>query len=119
MPHTDLAHTAAVLGAVATAPLLLGRTRAVVLGGLALLIAAEIAMAVALVPGSDLRKLVSAPLHAVAVVVAAVAVVVLSLALLRYPAVAPILLLAAAPFRVSITLVSWPAVLVLPLDAMP
>ena len=38
MPHTDLAHVAAVLGAVATVPLLLGRSRPVVLLGLAVLI---------------------------------------------------------------------------------
>src|SRR5438067_895700 len=98
MPHTDLAHVAAVLGAIATVPLLLGRSRQIVLLGLALLTAAEAAMAVALVPGHDLRRLVSSPSHAVAVALAVVVVVGAGIALARYPGVAPLLLLAAAPF---------------------
>jgi hypothetical protein len=113
MPHTDLAHSAAVLGAVATAPLLLGRTRAVVLSGLALLTLAGAGLAVALVPGSDLRRIGASPSHLGAVVVAAIAVVALAFALDRYPGVAPVLLLAAAPFRISVTLGSQHAMLLL------
>src|SRR6266700_6872297 len=104
MPHTDLAHVAAVLGAVATVPLLLGRSRAVVLLGVVLLTAAQAAMAVALVPGSDLRRLVSSPAHVAAVILAVLVIVGAALALARYPGVAPVLLLAAAPFRLTVTL---------------
>src|SRR6266852_3494318 len=114
MPHTDLAHSAAVLGAVATVPLLLGRARLHVLSGLVLLTAAVAGLAVALVPGSDLRRIESA-LHVGAVVVAVLLVVALAFALTRYPGVAPVLLLAAAPFRISVTLGSQHAMLLLPL----
>jgi hypothetical protein len=114
MPHTDLAHAAAVVGAVATAPLLLGRSRAVVLAGLGLLVLAGAGLAVALVPGHDLRRF-DRPSHAAALVVAALAVVGLAWLLVRVPGVATVLLLAAAPFRISITLGSSHAMLLLPL----
>lgn len=114
MPHTDLAHAAAVLGAVATAPLLLGRTRAVVLSGLCLLVLAGAGLAVALVPGHDLRQF-DRPSHAAALGVAALAVVGLAALLVRHPGIATVLLLAAAPFRISITLGSSHAMLLLPL----
>ncbi len=114
MPHTDLAHSAAVLGAIATLPLLLGRARAAVLSGLVLLTAAEIALAVALVPGSDLRRIESAARIGV-LVVAAIAVLVLAAVLARYPGIAVVLLLAAAPFRITVTLGSQHAMLLLPL----
>jgi hypothetical protein len=114
MPHTDLAHSAAVLGAIATAPLLLGRTRAVVLAGLALLTLAGVGLAVALVPGSDLRR-IDSPSRLVELIAVAMLVVALAYALARYPGVAPVLLLAAAPFRISVTLGSQHAMLLLPL----
>ena len=114
MPHTDLAHSAAVLGAVATVPLLLGRTRLHVLAGLALLTAAVAGLAVALVPGSDLKRIESAS-HVAAIVVAALLVVALAIALTHYPGLTPVLLLAAAPFRISVTLGSQHAMLLLPL----
>jgi hypothetical protein len=114
MPHTDLAHSAAVLGAVATVPLLLGRARLHVLAGLALLTTAVVLLAVALVPTSDLRRIESAS-HVGALVAAAILVVALAFALTRFPGVAPVLLLAAAPFRISVTLGSLHAMLLLPL----
>ena len=114
MPHTDLAHSAAVLGAVATVPLLVGRARLHVLAGLVLLTAAVAMLAVALVPGSDLRRIESAS-HVAAIVVAALLVVALASALARFPGVAAVLLLAAAPFRISVTLGSSKAMLLLPL----
>jgi O-antigen ligase len=114
MPHTDLAHSAAVLGAAATVPLLVGRARLHVLAGLVLLTAAMAMLGVALVPGSDLRRIESAS-HLAAIVVAALVVVAVAFALTRLPGVAPVLLLAAAPFRISITLGSSKAMLLLPL----
>ncbi len=114
MPHTDLAHSAAVLGAIATVPLLLGRARAAVLSGLVLLTAAEIALAVALVPGGDLKR-IDSPARLGALVVAAGAVGLLAYGLTRYPGVAVVLLLAAAPFRITVTLGSQHAMLLLPL----
>ena len=114
MPHTDLAHSAAVLGAVATVPLLLGRARLHVLAGLALLTTAVVLLAVALVPGHDLKRIESAS-HLAALVLAAAAVVALAFALTRLPGLAPVLLLAAAPFRISVTLGASKAMLLLPL----
>jgi O-Antigen ligase len=114
MPHTDLAHSAAVLGAIGTVPLLLGRARLAILSGLALLTAAEVALAVALVPASDLSRIESTA-RIGALVAAAVAVLVLASVLTRYPGVATVLLLAAAPFRITVTLGSQHAMLLLPL----
>jgi O-Antigen ligase len=114
MPHTDLAHSAAVLGAIAAVPLLLGRARAAVLAGLVLLTAAEVALAVALVPASDLKRIESAA-RIGALVAAAIAVLVLAAVLTRHPGVAVVLLLAAAPFRITVTLGSQHAMLLLPL----
>lgn len=117
MPHTDLAHAAAVVGAVATAPLLLGRTRSLVLAGLGGLVLAGVGLAVALVPSGDLKK-VDTTTRVGALVVAALAVVALAAVLVRRPGVTTVLLLAAAPFRISVTLGSSKAMLLLPLYAV-
>jgi hypothetical protein len=117
MAHTDLAHAAAVLGAVATTPLLVGKTRPVVLAGLGGLVLAGVGLAIALVPGRDLRK-IDSPSRAAALVVAALAVIGLAAVLVRKPGVGTVLLLAAAPFRISVTLGSSKAMLLLPLYAV-
>jgi hypothetical protein len=118
MPHTDLAYSAAVLGALACAAALLGGRRAVVLAGLALLGVAEGALAVAVVPSHDLRRLAATPVHVGALVVAAGAVAALAALLVRRPGLAPVLLLVAAPFRISLSLGSQHAMLLLPLYAV-
>src|SRR5689334_16197853 len=100
MPHTDLAYSAAVLGAVACAGVLLGRSRLQVISGLVLLTAAEAALAVALVPAHDLRRLVSPSTHVVGLLAMALVVAAAAAAFVRYPGTAPVVLLLAAPFRI-------------------
>src|SRR5229473_1866561 len=102
MPHTDLAYSAAALGAFACAGVLLGRQRAIVLSGLALLVVAEAGLAVALVPAHDLSRLGASPAHIGGVAVAVIVVLALAAVLVRYPGVAAVLLLVAAPFRISL-----------------
>ncbi len=114
MSHTDLAYVAAVLGAVATFPVLLGGNR-VILSGLGLLAVAELGLAFALIPGHDLRHLVTSPSRAAALVGLAVVVVGLAFLLTRHVGIAPVLLLVAAPFRIGISIGSTHARLLIPL----
>jgi hypothetical protein len=69
---------------------------------------------VALVPRSDLSRLES-PLRIAALVTVALAIVALGWALSRFPAVVPVLLLAAAPFRIPVDLGHQHAFLLVPL----
>ncbi len=112
--HADLAYLAAVLGALACFPVLLGRNR-MILAGLGLLAAAELSMAFALVPESDLRLLVTSPMRAAALVGAGIVVAGFAFLFNRHPGVAPVALLAAAPFRIGVSLGSQYARLLLPL----
>ena len=115
--HVDLANLAAVLGALACFPLLLGRNR-MILSGLGLLAAAEVGMAFALVPGRDLKLLVTSPTRAAALVGALLVVLGIAFLFNRYPGVAPLLLLLAAPFRIGVSLGTQHANLLLPLYAV-
>jgi hypothetical protein len=112
--HADLAYVAAVLGAIACFPVLLGRNRTI-LAGLALLAAAEMGLAFALVPGHDLMPFVTSPLRTGALVGAAIVVVGLAFLLTRHAGVAPLLLLLAAPFRIGVSLGSQHVKLLFPL----
>jgi len=112
--HADLAYVAAVLGALACFPVLLGGNR-VILAGLGLLATAEVWMAFALVPGRDLQLLVTSPVRAVALVGAGLVVLGIAFLFNRHPGVAPIVLLVAAPFRIALSLGSQHARLLLPL----
>jgi hypothetical protein len=114
MEHGDLAQTAAVLGAAGSALVLLARTRLPLFAGFALLAAAEAALVVALVPRSDLEQLRS-PTRVAALVLAGLAVLALAAGLVRFPAVVPVALLVAAPFRLPVELGSQEAFLLLPL----
>jgi hypothetical protein len=114
MSHIDLAYVAAFLGALASFPVLLGGNRGI-LSGLALLAAAEAGLALALIPGHDLRLLVASPLRAGALVGLALGVVGLALLLTRYAGVAPLLILLVAPFRIGLALGSQYVRLLLPL----
>src|SRR5581483_6315837 len=115
MAHTDLAHAAALLGAAACVVTLLARQRVSLLAGFAALTLAEAGLAVALVPSHDLSRLVSPPTHAVALLFALAVVAGCAAALVRYPGAAVIALLVAAPFRISVTLGSTHAMVLLPL----
>jgi O-antigen ligase len=114
MPHGDLAQFAAVLGAAGSILVLLLRQRGLLLGGFAVLTAAEALLAVALIPRSDLERL-QRPLPIVGLVVAALAVLALAAVLARRPAWTPVALLLAAPFRIPVDLGAQHAFLLLPL----
>jgi hypothetical protein len=96
MPHGDLAQLSAVIGGLGAAAMLLSRTRAQLLAGMAVTAVGEAALAAALIPGKDLKLLVSP-------------------ALARYPGIVPIALLVAAPFRISVSIGSQKAYLLVPL----
>jgi hypothetical protein len=115
MPHGDLAQLAAVIGAVGTAALLLARTRLELLASLSVAAAGEGALAAALIPGADLKLLVSPASHLAALVLGVLLVCAAAAVLARYPAFVPILLLAAAPFRISTRIGEQKAYLLVPL----
>jgi hypothetical protein len=115
MAHGDLAQLAAVIGGLGAAGMLLSRTRAQLLAGVAVTAAAEAALAVALIPGADLKLLVSPTSHAVALVFGVAVVAAAGVALAHYPALIPVVLLAAAPFRISVSIGSQKAYLLVPL----
>jgi putative inorganic carbon (HCO3(-)) transporter len=98
--------------------MLLSRSRAQLPAGLALTTLAEGGLAAALIPGHDLKLLVSPPLHLAALVCALLVVSAGAAAFVRYPVVVPIALLAAAPFRISVSIGSQKAYLLLPLYAV-
>src|SRR3954452_14549271 len=115
MPHGDLAQLSAVIGGLGAAAMLLARTRTQLLAGLAATAVAELGLAAALIPGADLKLVVTPASHAAAFVVGLVAVGVGAWALGRYPAVVPVALLAVAPFRVSVSIGAQKAYLLVPL----
>ena len=115
MTHGALAQTAALLGAAGSALVILPPPRrAAIAGGSALLAAAEAMLAAALLPRHDLERFVSAP-GAAALVAGAIAASGLAWVFLRWPAIVPVCLLAAAPFRLPVDLGSQHAFLLLPL----
>src|SRR6059058_5382567 len=118
MPHGDLAQLSAAFGGLGAAAMLLSRSRAQVLAGLGLTALAEGGLAAALIPGSDLKLLVSPPPHLAALVCGLLVVGAGAAAFVRYPAVVPIALLAAAPFRISVSIGAQKAYLLLPLYAV-
>ncbi len=115
VPHGDLAQLAAVVGAVGAAVLLLARTRLELLAALAVTTVAETLLAVALIPGHDLKRFVSPASHAAALVFGALVVAAATWALARWPAVVPVALLAAAPFRITTSVGTQQAYLLDPL----
>src|SRR5581483_7638229 len=94
---------------------LVPRSRLALLGGLALLAAAEAVLARSLVPAHDLQQLYSSPTRLAAIVLGAGIVAALALLLDRRPGLVPVAVLAAAPFRVPVTLGDQKAFLLLPL----
>jgi hypothetical protein len=98
--------------------MLLSRSRAQLLAGLALTTLAEAGLAVALIPGHDLKLLVSPPLHLGALVFGLLVVSAAAAVFVRYPIVVPVALLAAAPFRISVSIGSQKAYLLIPLYAV-
>jgi putative inorganic carbon (HCO3(-)) transporter len=115
MPHGDLAQLSAVIGGLGAAAMLLSRTRGQLLAGLVATAAGEAGLAAALIPGTDLKLLVSPASHVAALAVGVLVVGGAAAALARYPAIVPVALLAVAPFRISVSIGSQKAYLLLPL----
>ncbi len=115
METDSVIQLAALGGAVGTVLVLLARERIALLAGIAALAGAEITLAFALVPADDLERFVDGPLRIGALVVLAAVVGGLAAVLARYPAVWPVALLAAAPFRILLDVGSQRAFLLVPL----
>jgi putative inorganic carbon (HCO3(-)) transporter len=115
--HTEAAQVAALLGGVGAALVLLprGRWRLLALLGFALLGLATLGLAWALVGDDDVELLFTEPAGLALVAVGVAAVVLGSIPLVRYPAIVPVLLVAAAPFRIPVELGDEEAFLLLPL----
>ena len=115
MPHGDLAQLAAVVGAVGAATLLLARTKVELLAGLGVAAIGEALLAVALIPGHDLKLFVSPATHLAALLFGIAVIAAAAWALVRWPEAVPVVLLAAAPFRISTSVGTQKAYLLDPL----
>src|SRR5262245_65210788 len=113
--HGDLAQLAAVVGAVGAGILLLSRTRVELLAGLAITTVGEALLAVALIPGHDLKRFVSPASHLAALVFGLLVIAAIAWAFVRWPVAVPVALLAAAPFRISTAVGTHKADLLVPL----
>ena len=105
---------AAVIGALGSILVLLPRRGWQLLAGFAVLAFAELLLAFALIPRSDLSRL-HRPLILAGLVAIAALILALAAALVRRPALTPVVLLLAAPFRIPVDLGSQHAFLLLPL----
>jgi hypothetical protein len=117
MAHGNLAQSAALLGAVGSVLVLLGREKWALLGGFVALLAAEAGLVLALVPRHDLDRL-NTPAHIAAVGGGLLLVVAGAYAFLRWPEAVPLALLAVAPFRLPVNLGGQQAFLLVPLYAV-
>jgi hypothetical protein len=115
--HTDAAQVAALLGGVGAALVLLprGRLRLLVLPGFALLGLGTAGLAWALVGDDDVELLLTEPTGLALLAVGVVAAALGAIPFVRYPAIVPVALLAAAPFRIPVELGEEEAFLLLPL----
>ncbi|HUF00935.1 MAG TPA: O-antigen ligase family protein [Gaiellaceae bacterium] len=115
MEHAEAAEIFALVGALGAALSLLTRGRVLPLAGFALLGVAAAGLIRSLVSDDDLRLLFTEPTGLALVATGSAAAVVAAVPLARYPAAVPVVLLAAAPFRVPIELGTEEAFLLLPL----
>ncbi|MGI8607182.1 MAG: O-antigen ligase family protein [Gaiellaceae bacterium] len=110
-----LVELVAALGGVAAAAALLGRSRWVVVPGLAVLAAAEILLGLSLVTREDLEPAFSSAPRLAVVALGASALLAASFAFNRFPAWAPVALLVAAPFRIPVGIGGDDVLLLFPL----
>ncbi len=115
MEHTDAAQVAALAGALGAVLVLIPRGRLLPLAGFALLGLATTGIGRSLVGDDDLRLLFTEPAGIGLVGVGVVAAILAAVPLTRYPAVTPVVLLCAAPFRIPVRLGEEDAFLLLPL----
>jgi hypothetical protein len=113
--HTDAAQVAALVGALGAVLVLLPRGRLLPLAGFALLGLATAGIGRSLVGDDDLRLLFTEPAGIALVGVGVVVAGIVAVPLVRYPAVVPVVLLCAAPFRIPVRLGEEDAFLLLPL----
>jgi hypothetical protein len=113
--HTDAAQVAALLGALGAVLVFLPRGRTLPLAGFALLGLAAAGLARSLVGDDDVELLLTEPTGLALIGVGAAAAALTAVPLVRYPAVVPVVLLAAAPFRVPVEFGDEEAFLLLPL----
>jgi putative inorganic carbon (HCO3(-)) transporter len=115
MEHPEAAQVAALVGALGAILALVPRDRWLPLVGMGLLGLGSIGLMRSLVSDDDLRLLLTEPTGLALLTAGVAAVIVAAVPLVRYPAVVPVVLLAAAPFRIPIELGSEEAFLLLPL----
>ncbi|HSI98356.1 MAG TPA: hypothetical protein VK926_08335, partial [Gaiellaceae bacterium] len=115
MEHAEAAQIFALIGALGAALVLLTRGRALPLVGFVLLGVATAALMRSLVSDDDLRLLFTEPEGITLLGAGGTAVVLTAIPLARYPRAVPVVLLAAAPFRVPVELGSEDAFLLIPL----
>jgi O-antigen ligase len=115
MEHVQLAEIAALLGALGAVGVLIPRGGIFPLIGFALLGAASAGLIASLVGADDLELLVEEPEAIGLVGIGLAAAIACAGSFVRYPAVVPVALLAAAPFRVPVQLGDEEAFLLLPL----
>jgi hypothetical protein len=113
--HTDAAQVAALAGALGAVLTLLPRGRILPIAGLALLGGAAAALAWSLVGDDDVGLLFGDPRGIALVGSGTVLSITGAVVLARYPAIVPVVLLAAAPFRIPVRLGSEEAFLLVPL----
>jgi hypothetical protein len=114
MEHTDAAQVAALLGAMGAVLVLVPRDRFLPLVGLALLGVGSAGLGRSLVGDDDLERIVREPAGLALAGVAIAAAVLAAVPLVRWPEIVPLVLLAAAPFRVPVTVGDEEAFLLLP-----
>src|SRR5438094_150543 len=110
-----MTQAAAVAAAVAVVLCLIPSRRSALLAGLVLLAAAEAVLVRSLVPSHDLQRAVASPARIAALVCGLAVLGAVAVLFERWPAIVPVVALAAAPFRVPVTLGSQDAFLLLPL----
>jgi putative inorganic carbon (HCO3(-)) transporter len=115
MEHAQLAEVAALAGALGAVLALITRGGIFPLTGIGLLGLATAGLAWSLVGDDDIRLLFGDPRGVALVAIGLAAAVTLAVPLARSPAVVPVVLLAAAPFRVPVQLGKDEAFLLLPL----
>jgi hypothetical protein len=107
-----------LLGALGSALALVPRSRAALLGGVALLVGGMACLGYALVPGEDVDVLVSTWPRIALLAIACAALLAAGIALARWPALVPVLFVVVAPFRVPVELGTSDAFLLVPLYAV-
>ena len=115
MEHADAAQVAALVGALGAVLVLLPRGRTFPLAGFALLGLATAGLGRSLVGDDDVELLLTEPTGLALVGVGTAGAVLGAVFFVRYPAVVPVVLLAAAPFRIPVGLGDEEAFLLLPL----